>query len=105
MAMKREVTLTKYAIEITEVELGTITKYEREDGYCENALYHILEEQTRAVQVDYDGHFGNYIYVSLEPKDDNEEQWEQIEQIIKEFIVNAKQFLIAGEFVPEDYFD
>ena len=65
-------------------------------GDGDTCLYKILEEFTNAYDVDYNGHFGNYIFLSLMAEHDNEIEWKSIEMLIKGQIQKAK------EFVPEE---
>lgn len=95
--MKRKIVSKSYAIEINEDDFDAINKFEFEAARIEECLYHILEARTYARNVDYNGHFGNFIYLSLETDDDTKEQWDMIEHIITEHIRHSIQFIVDND--------
>ena len=92
---KREATSTNYAIEIPNVDkFLAIDKYELEQD-ASDCLYLSLETIGGVNNIDYNGHFGSYIYLRLDITDDTPETWEAINKMI------ADQIEVANEFIRE----
>jgi len=79
----------KYEIEITADDYCALEDYENEVG--EGRLYELLDKQTCAYDIDYNAHFGNFIFFSLAVAD--EDDLEPIKEIIQEQIEKAKAFI------------
>lgn len=45
-----------------------------------------LEGLHGSQQVDYDGHFGNYLYITIHPSYDTPEFWKQIESTVEKYL-------------------
>ena len=78
---------TKYSITITIPEMVKILDKDEEmiasDG---KTLFNLLDELPHVTWVDYDGMFGNYIYLEVEKEGDNNKTWRIIMGIIEEYI-------------------
>ena len=77
---KREVTQRAYSIEVG-IE-GLLALLERDKNYSKPSVCEMLEKIDGVWKVEYDGHFGPYVYLSVDVEDDTEETWAQIEAII-----------------------
>jgi len=77
---EREVRHTAYAIRLTLKDFTLVVnadKYMLEQDTLDLCLSHRLEK-LGCIEVDYDGHFGTYIYFSLIPENDTERMWMEI---------------------------
>ena len=95
--LKRKAIATKYSIEMPMDDFCALESYENELPTIDNCLFTTLEKQTYACDVDYNGHFGNYIYLTLETEDDTPEMWADIMRIITEQIQKAKEWQPSEE--------
>lgn len=80
--MRRSVTRLTYAIEMTVdefTERGLLGWDEDETGVN---IYNDLVGMPEVVEVNYDGHFGPNVFITLYPDDDNESTWKKIWEII-----------------------
>ncbi len=77
---KREVTQRAYSIEVG-IE-GLLEIMERDKDYSTPCVAAKLEKIAGVWKVAYEGHFGPYVYLSVDVEDDTEETWAQIEAII-----------------------
>ena len=89
--LKREVTAKDYSIEMPMDDFCALSSYENELTWDETVA-DMLDKQTNAVDIDYNGHFGSYIYLTLETDYDTPEAWADIERIITDQIERAKQW-------------
>ncbi len=90
---KHKVTKISYAIEIPMEDFIAVQETEFQAAGAELTIAEQIEKRTCAVDVDYNGHFGNFIYFTFEAQDDLPEQWETIEDIITQGIEHAKQWM------------
>ena len=88
---KREVTRTSYSVELPLSDYEALEKSNWEAKTTSECLYDILEKNTNALDVDYNGHFGCYVFYMLNKEDDTEEEHDKIVHIIHEFILMAKE--------------
>lgn len=92
-ALKLEITRRSYSVEIPLEDFIVLTNMESilGDGpLCNDILSEKMEKQTGARLVEYNGHFGNYIYFSLDADDDTPEEQAKILKMIEEQIVEAR---------------
>lgn len=90
--MKFEKTRTSYAIEIDNDKF--LDLLDSESHVTENAAFDFgkqtlcqrLDEETAAEDIEYNGHFGAAVYVTLEVEDDTEENHATILAIIEEHL-------------------
>ena len=81
--MIKEITQIDYQFEIDlkrVMDEDTIIDMD-EDREDSEMLYNKLMNVIGVLQVDYNGHFGNYIFLKVNPEFDNEEMWKEIENI------------------------
>jgi len=90
---KRKVTKVSYSIEIPMDDFLALQTTEYETIGDALSVAEEMEKQTCACDVDYNGHFGNFIYFTFEAQDDLPEEWEKIERIITQGIKNAKRWM------------
>ncbi len=92
-------TQTSYQIDIDIESFNIITTWEVGCTDGVSALSKVLEEKTNAVDVDYNGHFGIAIFLTLEIQDDTPAEWENIQYIITEWIENAEKLCKVYDLV------
>lgn len=80
--MIKEITQIDYSI---EVDLKKVMDADfKIDQECDDDSEHLYNKLMNVVgvnEVDYNGHFGNYIFLKVNPEFDNEEMWKEIENI------------------------
>ncbi len=75
-----EKTKTEYAIEVEKEDLLKILNQEDDDVYlCDH-----LDAMPGVSDSTYSGHFGPFIYLTVETDSDNEGTWEQIREKINQ---------------------
>jgi hypothetical protein len=84
--MEAKVWKKHYEVEISVDDLLALTEYETEEG---DYLNEEMERVTCANDVDYNGHFGEYIFFSLATADESKDEMQGILDIIAEYIVTA----------------
>ena len=92
---KSEVTLTHYRVPVTPEDFDALTDYDHETMLGDEDTPRIDEalEQLYCCDIDYNGHFGHYIYFALEPVDDTPETWKAIEKEFDKYIKLAHKWL------------
>ena len=85
--MKITATTINYQIDIQRKSLVRILN---EDRCVPSPLYERLMKVPGIEKVDYDGHFGPYIFVELECEHDNGLTWNWIENTIKEYLKSIR---------------
>lgn len=81
----KEITSVKYCI---DVGMETFKKILDRDDEGEDFLYEWLEGVDGVLYVDYDGHFGHYVFVEVEyPKNRDLNFWYEIQKLINMFIM------------------
>ena len=80
----KEVTQRNYAISISMERFVEIAEAEsfKNIGTCGPTIGEQLDEVDGVWNVEYDGHFGVAIYLTLDVEHDTDEIWAQIEAII-----------------------
>lgn len=84
--MKKLLVQSTYSIQVTVDDLLKITRKDNESDSGDDQLYLLLEEISGIKSVDYDGHFGPWIWVTVDKDKDNAETWKRIEGTIKEYL-------------------
>ena len=91
-----EITSKSYAIPIDDVDdFLAIDKYEG-DQDASKCLYMTLERIDGIHSVDYNGHFGSYIYLTIEEEHDTKETHKKISDLI------TTQIELARDYVPDE---
>ena len=80
----KEVTRRSYAITISLERYKQIEEAEsfKNIGTCGPTVCEQLEKLDGVCNVEYNAHFGIFIYLAVTDEDDTDETWEQIEAII-----------------------
>ena len=85
--LKKECTSKSYEIEIDNLMAIVDIDREREnDGDWDGILSEQLDLLDGITNSDYNGHFGNYIFLTIDSKHDNDKTWDAIETTIKDHI-------------------
>jgi hypothetical protein len=96
---KIKATSMNYSIEVTIDDFLSVHKYENaliwEDELEGKCIYLMLEELDGIRDIDYDCHFGEYFYLTIEKEYDNIGTWNEIYKII------GRQIEVAREYVRE----
>lgn len=85
--LKKECTMRQY-----EIEIDNLMEIIETDSDCENnddwneILSEKLDMVNGVTDSDYNGHFGHYIFLTIDSKYDNDETWNTIESVIKNHI-------------------
>ena len=91
--LKFEVVSTSYAMAIEDVDdYLAIEKYEG-DQDASKCLYMTLERIDGIHTVDYNGHFGAYIYLTVETEHDTKETHDKIINLITNQIIVAREYI------------
>lgn len=69
-----------YAVDVTVNRLFEILREDAESG---PSLDMKLRELDGIIKVEYDGHFGPHIFITIEVGEDTDETWRLAEEIIK----------------------
>ena len=84
----REVVSTKYAIDLkkdkTVLDIIDIIRKDGRAGFKQE-LWEIIGKVDGVIDVDYDGHFGNYIYVEIDTERDTKDTWKLIYKLINQY--------------------
>ena len=78
---KKEVTQRVYAIEVGVK--GLLDIIERDKDYSTPCVAEELEKLDGVWKVQYDGHFGPFVYLTVDVEDDTDKTWYLIKSIIK----------------------
>ena len=89
--LTKTATCTKYAINISKENLLKILEKDSEllgsTDIAEDPLYLEIETCSDGIsEIDYDGHFGPYIFLTLEKKYDTDATWDVIYSTIRGFL-------------------
>ena len=76
--MNVECTKKQYTIEVDYLKIATADW----EGAFEDYLHNKLEMCDGVTDVDYDGHFGNAVYLTVDQEFDTPRLWQEIEKII-----------------------
>jgi len=85
----REATATKYTIALEDNVLLEIMDKDRDIGVGKE-LWETIGKIDGVQDVDYDGHFGNNIYVTVDTRHDTEGTWKLIYGLINQYITTEK---------------
>ena len=94
--LKFEIASKSYAIPIDDVDdFLAIDKYEGDIPYDESnkCLYLSLEKIDGVYSIEYNGHFGSYIYLTIEEEHDTEETHKKISDLIETQIELAREYI------------
>ena len=86
-----------YSIELSLDDFTALCDYDwariwHEDGDSFPSFDKALYDQN-CIDVEYNGHFGQYIYFQLDVADDTPERWKAIEEIFEYYIKYAREWL------------
>jgi len=81
----KELASSKYVIALKK---GTLLKILDKENQVEdyNELWVILENINGVSGVEYNGHFGNYIYLEIKKEHDSSNTWRSIYDVINNYI-------------------
>lgn len=84
--MKFEKTKTSYQIPLDEsFDVIDIEHIDHELLMVDGALHYVLDKIEGVQETEYNGHFGNYVFLSIDNKYDNKKTHNKIEQAINDF--------------------
>jgi hypothetical protein len=83
MITAKEVVSTNYSLDIPVDKMLEIM---RKDGNCTVPLYIWLSNIKGVYSVDYNGHFGPHIFLSVEIEHDDAEVWDLIFKTIENYL-------------------
>lgn len=86
MALKKECTSRSYEIDIDIIAIVNADDDHENNNDWDELLNEKLDMVNGVTDTDYNGHFGHYIFLTIDSKYDNDETWNSIEKIIKEHI-------------------
>lgn len=75
----------KYRVEITTKEMLKVLDKDLERD-LKDTLYYQLQDLRYVITVDYDGHFGPYVFIEIAVIDDTNENWREILSIIENYL-------------------
>ena len=81
--MKRECVSRQYTIEVDLMKIMDSDDYHENQDNEDAVLYNVLSKLPGVDNVDYNGHFGPYVWVTIDARNDNAETWEAIEKLIQ----------------------
>jgi len=85
--LKKECTSKQYEIEIDDLMAIIDADADHEDDSdWDEVLSEQLDLLDGITDSDYNGHFGNYIFLTIDSKYDNDKTWDAIETTIKNHI-------------------
>lgn len=92
MLFERTAATIRYTIDIPLDDFVAISDAEsyKTNNACfepgNSTLCEKLGAQTSAMDVEYNGHFGAAVYITLDVEDDDEKTWAEIEKVIADHI-------------------
>jgi len=84
--MDKEKLESRYAIYCPKDHLLRIMEIESSFRYEDQTLDEILRQIDGVKDIEYNGHFGPYIYLTVETDVDTDKTWKQIQTEIRKFI-------------------
>lgn len=78
LTLVKECVARQYSIEVDLRTIMDSDAYLENENKWESSLCHILEKIPGVTNVDYNGHFGPYVWLTIESHLDNEDTWETI---------------------------
>jgi len=91
MKFEPKATSTKYQIGIDAKSFNIIAAWDWGKPTEISSLAEVLENESSACDVDYNGMFGYFVFLTLETENDCPEAWDNIQYIIKEWVENAEK--------------
>lgn len=82
--MKKTLVESTYCIDVDKDWIEKIITYEIDN--MDECLFEILDKIEGVSGTDYNGHFGSYIWVTIDPEKDNDRLWEKIEKTIRGYV-------------------
>ena len=83
--LKKECTSKQYEIEIDDLmAIVDIDKEHENEGDWDEILSEQLDLLDGITDSDYNGHFGHYIFLTIDSKYDNDKTWDAIETTIND---------------------
>lgn len=82
---ERVITARSYTVAVTVDELLKIGENDREETY-QDSLYDVLDKIIGVYGADYNGHFGKFIFFSIEADQENDETWAAIDEAIEQYV-------------------
>jgi len=84
-------TKKSYSVELSMYDFYALIQYDNEQAYEEEGFKSLLDmlEKLGACDVDFHGMFGAYIFFSLETEDNTKECWQNIEDVLEQYIIFA----------------
>ena len=86
--MKAKRTNSSYALPLTVKNFLKITDYESEISY-EDTLSDNIDKVEGVDRCDYNGHFGSFIYYTVEEEYDTPKTHDKVEKLVNEWIAKA----------------
>lgn len=81
----KRVTSIKYVVVLKDKALGDIIHRDNEAEEVDQELWGTIGLLDGVIDVDYDGHFGNYIFVEIAIRHDTEATWKLIYDLINSY--------------------
>lgn len=80
--IEKEITARQYTIKIDLKAIMDSDAFYENENQMDEMLYFKLDKLEGVSNVDYNGHFGNYIWLTVDAQYDNDELWKKIDSII-----------------------
>ena len=77
--------VTQYEVGISEESFDAITDRDIHESDCKQ-LYEQLLEIEGVYDVDYNGHFGTHIYLSIHKEHDHDDTWKVINRMVRDYV-------------------
>lgn len=98
--LKAEVTRRTYCVEIEVEDFLAVIKAEwvyGRKGLGDKTICDQITKALRAAEVEYDGHFGNFIWFAMDVEEDTKRNHRKIMTIIRNQIIKARRFADRAE--------
>lgn len=86
MTLEKEIVSTAYAIKVDLKKIEDKDFEHENEGDYDNTLNHILYNMKGLYDIDYNAHFGSYVWLTIYKENDNDDTWKYIEKIITEYL-------------------
>lgn len=96
MKLKPELTRRSYCIEIPVDDFIAVTEAEGDygrNGLGDKTICDQITKMLRAAEVEYNGHFGSYIYFSMDVEEDTKRNHGKILTVIRNQIIKARRYV------------
>jgi hypothetical protein len=84
--MKKTLTQLHYTVEVDLRKVMDIDSELENDNRWDDILNAKLDRIEGLCDTDYNGHFGNFIFITIDAEYDHLHKWEEIETTIKNFL-------------------